>query len=58
MGKKARIKKIRKESSKISPTNNQYESTQFVEQLTKLGYQLEQIERSPEVPIDKTEPQL
>lgn len=58
MGKKAKIKKIRKESAKISETNNQYESTQFVEQLTKLGYQLEQIERSPEVPTEKTEPQL
>ncbi len=58
MGKKAKIKKIRKKSSKISATNNKYEPTQFVKQLTKLGYQLEQIERSPEVPTEKTEPQL
>lgn len=58
MGKKAKIKKIRKESLKISEIDNQYESTQFVEQLTKLGYQLKQIERSPEVPTEKTEPQL
>jgi Holliday junction resolvasome RuvABC DNA-binding subunit len=58
MGKKAKIKKIRQESSKISSINNQYESTQFVEQLTQLGYQLEQIKRSPEVPVDKAEPQL
>ncbi|MBE9166888.1 hypothetical protein IQ238_04840 [Pleurocapsales cyanobacterium LEGE 06147] len=58
MGKKAKIKKRRKESSKTSESNNKYESTQFVKQLTKLGYQLEQIERSPEVPAERTEPQL
>ncbi len=58
MGKKAKIKKIRKESSKISEINNQYKSTQFVKQLTQLGYDLGQTKRSPEVPKDKTEPQL
>jgi hypothetical protein len=58
MGRKAKIKKNRQQSTANPETNNNYQSTQFVKHLEKLGYPLKQIERSPELPVDKPEPQL
>lgn len=58
MGKKAKLKKLRREL-KTNPSNDRSSPpTQFVEQLHQLGYQFKQIERSPEVPTKKIEPQL
>ena len=58
MGKKAKLKKLRRELKANPPTKESSPSTQFVEQLHQLGYQFRQIERSPEVPTKKIEPQL
>ena len=58
MGKKAKLKKLRRELKTNPATEKPFQSTQFVEQFTKLGYQLEQIERSPDVPSKKIEPKL
>jgi Holliday junction resolvasome RuvABC DNA-binding subunit len=45
MGKKSRLKKIRKESHSSKTQKIQCDSTQFVEQLEQLGYRLKQIQR-------------
>ena len=58
MGKKAKLKKLRRELKTNPPTEQSSPPTQFVEHLHQLGYQLTQIERSPEVPTKKIEPQL
>ena len=58
MGRKAKLKKLRREFTAATSTQQSLSSTQFVDQLSKLGYQLEQIERSPEVPVEKIKPQL
>lgn len=64
MGRKSKLKKNRqqKESAK------QYDSTQFVQQFTKMGYRVKIDPKlqpktnrgniSPEIPQDKIEPQL
>ena len=58
MGRKAKLKKLRRKLTVATSTKQSLSSTQFVDQLSKLGYQLEQIERSPEVPVEKIKPQL
>ena len=58
MGKKAKLKKMRRELKMNPQQQESLPSTQFVKHLNKLGYQLEQIERSPDVPTEKIEPQL
>ncbi len=58
MGRKAKLKKLRREIKANPPTETSAKSTHFVDRLGKLGYQLDQIERSPEVPNQKIEPQL
>ena len=58
MGKKAKLKKLRRELKANPVTETSSASTQFVEQLNKLGYQLEQTERSPDVPAKHIEPKL
>ena len=58
MGRKAKLKKLRRELKTNPKTEKQSSSTQFVEHLSKLGYQLKEIQRSPEVPKKNIEPQL
>lgn len=58
MGKKSRLKKMRKESDSSETQKIQRDSTQFVEQLEKLGYRLKQIQRSPDVPQQNIEPKI
>lgn len=68
MGRKAKIKKTRKQGKATAKTNKQYDRTQFVEQFTRMGYQVKIDPKlqpntnrgniSPEIPQDKIEPQL
>ena len=58
MGKRAKLKKLRRERKENPPTEKNTSPTHFVKQLNKLGYQLDEIERSPDVPTEKIEPQL
>ena len=58
MGRKAKLKKLRRELTTNPATEKPSSSTQFVEHLNKLGYQLKDIKRSPEVPKQNIEPQL
>ncbi|MGD1921599.1 MAG: hypothetical protein ACFCAD_23520 [Pleurocapsa sp.] len=68
MGKKSKIKKIRRQEKAGSKSTKKYKQTEFVEQFEKMGYQLKIDPKlqpktnrgniSPEIPHDKIEPQL
>lgn len=64
MGKKAKLKQLRREAkeknSEVEPKPLQnFAQTQFVEQLKQQGYNLKQIQQSPEIPnSDRGNPQL
>ena len=68
MGKKAKLKKIRQQQKANGASNKKYDSTQFVEQFQKMGYQVNVDPKlqpktnrgniAPEIPQDKIEPQL
>jgi hypothetical protein len=66
MGKKAKLKKARKQQQTTDKIEPKYNSTQFVEQFKHMGYKLpsnkkfDSSDRSnaPEIPQDKIEPQL
>lgn len=58
MGRKAKLKQIRRqnkrqEQSQASTPQTHFESTQFVQQLQVEGYQLDQAQHSPDVPLPK-----
>ncbi|MFP4006799.1 MAG: hypothetical protein ACLFV6_02160 [Spirulinaceae cyanobacterium] len=52
MGRQAKRKQIRQTQTEST------ESTQFVRQLQRQGYNLSQAEHSPEIPEEKTDPQV
>jgi hypothetical protein len=59
MGKKAKLKKLRSEpleinSEQIEPSNRDL----FVRQIEQHGYSLKRIQRAPEVPNKRNEPQV
>ncbi|HHP7230462.1 MAG TPA: hypothetical protein ACFCUY_06345 [Xenococcaceae cyanobacterium] len=58
MGKKAKLKKIRRELKATLGENSQGNPHNFVKQIEQRGYHLQQSQRSPEVPRDNIEPQL
>ncbi|MBE9127329.1 MULTISPECIES: hypothetical protein [unclassified Coleofasciculus] len=60
MGRKAKLKKIRREMASQEPSEPEVNSepTNFVNQLEKQGYQLDQAERCPELPEQRKNPQL
>ena len=58
MGKKAKLKKMRRELKATSGENSQSDPNNFIKQVEKTGYRLRNIQRSPEVPRDNVEPQL
>ena len=66
MGRKAKLKKNRQQAKANS--NNKYDRTQFVEQFSRMGYQVKIDPKlqpktnrgnvAPEIPQDRIEPQL
>jgi predicted fused transcriptional regulator/phosphomethylpyrimidine kinase len=67
MGRKAKIKKMRQQEEVTANTNKKYDSTEFVQQFAKMGYQLKSAQPqssanrgniSPEIPQERIEPQL
>ena len=61
MHKKQNLKKIRKEAVEhptLSDFTQADDPTKFVQQLRKQGYNLQQIQRSPELPNQKVDPQV
>ncbi|MFB2967662.1 hypothetical protein ACE1CD_01695 [Aerosakkonema sp. BLCC-F183] len=63
MGRKARLKQLRREAisnpSPESASKADFDNTQFVDQLERQGYKLQEIQHSPSVPeSNKSMPQL
>lgn len=62
MGRKSRQKKAKREAAAQPPSpqlqENDPQPTEFVRQLERKGYSLSQIQRSPELPNDKVDPQV
>ncbi len=68
MGKKAKLKKARKQQKTTEKPEVKYNSTQFVQQFQHMGYKLPSNKKveapsdllnfAPEIPQDKIEPQL
>ena len=68
MGRKAKLKKNRQQAQTSTDANKQYKRTQFVEQFSKMGYQVTIDPKlqpktnrgniAPEIPQDRIEPQL
>lgn len=58
MGKKARLKKMRRELKATPQENATPDPSNFIKQVEKTGYRLQNIQRSPEVPRENIEPQL
>ncbi len=56
MGKKAKIRKKRREQTKNLPDLQQANPNNFIKQIEKTGYCKGKIQRSPEVPRDDIEP--
>ena len=55
MGKKAKLKQTRREQK---PLEQEIKPTHFVKDLQRQGYELEQVNRSPEIPQEKIYPQI
>lgn len=58
MGKKANLKKMRRELKAKSQNYTKPDANNYIKQVEKTGYRLQNIQRSPEVPRDNIEPQL
>lgn len=68
MGRKAKLKKMRQQAKGAAKSEQKYNETQFVEQFEKMGYEVKVDPRrqpktnrgnvAPEIPQDRTEPQL
>ncbi|MBD1836618.1 hypothetical protein H6F78_00025 [Coleofasciculus sp. FACHB-64] len=58
MGRKAKLKKIRQLTQPSPQSETNSDPNEFVERLEKQGYQLERVERCPEVPNHRVEPQM
>jgi hypothetical protein len=63
MGKKSKLKKERKEKSlslpktDLDPDKN-LKSTEFVREIQNFGYQFAKLDRSPQLPEHKREPEI
>ncbi|MBE9117679.1 hypothetical protein IQ249_17420 [Lusitaniella coriacea LEGE 07157] len=58
MGRQAKLRKNRAAAEKSPKTQEQSDSTQFVRQLNRQGYNLQEIQHSPEIPDSKVDPQV
>lgn len=56
MGKKAKIRKQRREQTGNPIDLQQSNANNFIQQIEKTGYRKERIQRSPEVPRENIEP--
>ena len=57
MGRKAKLKKVRK-SQADSSNSPQTNPNQFVKNLERQGYSLKNLERAPDVPQKRVDPQV
>lgn len=58
MGKKAKIRKQRREKVNNSPDLETTNPHNFIQQIEKVGYRQDKIQRSPEVPREDIEPMI
>jgi hypothetical protein len=58
MGRKAKLKKQRHQEQINQTDVEQANPQDFIKQMSKEGYSLQQIKRSPEVPRKNIEPQI
>ncbi|VEP18422.1 conserved hypothetical protein [Hyella patelloides LEGE 07179] len=58
MGRKAKLKKQRRQAQQNKSDAQEVNSQDFIGQMRQEGYRLEAIQRSPEVPQENIEPQL
>lgn len=58
MGRKAKIKQARKKASQQPKSESPQDANSFVKELGRKGYQLKNIQRSPELPNHKIDPQV
>ena len=58
MGRKAKLKKQRRQGQQNKSDLAQSNPQDFIGQMAKEGYRLDKIERSPEVPQERIEPQI
>ncbi len=56
MGKKAKLRKQRRQQINNSPDLQQENPNNFIKQIEKTGYRKENIQRSPEMPRNDVEP--
>jgi hypothetical protein len=58
MSKKAKLKKQRHQAKQDPTVLDKINSQDFIGQMTKEGYRLQQIQRSPEIPESHVEPTI
>ncbi|MBF2021586.1 MAG: hypothetical protein IGR93_16180 [Hydrococcus sp. C42_A2020_068] len=60
MGKQSKLKKMRKsgQEESIDRPPEPVDCDRFVQDIEKQGYSIERIQRAPEVPTKRTEPQV
>lgn len=58
MGRKAKLKKIRRELKFTPQESTESQSDNFIKQVEKTGYRMKNLQRSPEIPTDNIEPEL
>ena len=58
MGRKAKLKKQRRQAQQNKADLAPSEELDFIGQMKKEGYHLDRIKRSPEVPREENEPQI
>ncbi|MEM9543497.1 MAG: hypothetical protein AAGA60_28890 [Cyanobacteria bacterium P01_E01_bin.42] len=59
MGRQSKRKQIKREStSQPKPTEADSNRDRFIRQVEKQGYRFDKIDRSPDIPTDKVDPQV
>ncbi|MGF1488492.1 MAG: hypothetical protein ACFBSE_15510 [Prochloraceae cyanobacterium] len=58
MGRKSRLKKIRKQEGNIKKTDSKSKKDNFINEIERQGYQFNNALDSPEIPEEKTDPQV
>ena len=58
MGRKAKLKKIRKQENYQKKTTSQPQKDNFINEIERQGYQFDRIQESPEIPEEKKDPQV
>ena len=58
MGRKAKLKKIRKQENYQKKTSSQPQKDNFINEIERQGYQFDRALDGPEIPREENEPQI